>query len=237
MLIPSHPIHQTRRNATNRELEKTVDYVEAFNGSKTMILDWTDDGPPCWFNLRPNTSTGYGSNSNSWGYEFSQRSHVTLGADISSTTTSTTTSSVSLSPASTDVTDTATSDSSSSSSSSSSSTGLSVGAQAGIGVAAGIVGIGFGVLGAILWMRKRNKPNTVGDSAYAGLPAQGYDGYSGYSGYKGYSSGGPTPPPGSEYYAPPMQMPEYSEMQNTALQPELDTHRPPAELPTMHYGR
>lgn len=218
------------------ELEKTVDYVEPFNGSKTMILDWTDDGPPCWFNLRPNTSTGYGSNSNSWNYEFTQRSHVTLGADITSTTTSTTTSeptssvtSLSLLPANPDVTDTPTS-SNSDPSSSSSNTGLSAGAQAGIGVAAGIVGIGFGVLGAVLWVRKRKKQKTVGDSAYAGMPAHCYDGY----GSKGYSSGGPSLP-ASEYFPPPM--PNYSEMENTARPPELDAHRPPAELSAAYYGR
>lgn len=227
--------------------EKSRGYAEAFNGSKTVLLDWTDADPPCWFNLRPNTSTGYGSNSNTWGYDLAQRSQpVTLGADISSTaTTSEPTRPATTANTATIATNAATtaspgepsstaSDATDAAASSTISTKqLSVGAQAGIGVGAGAAGIGLGVLGAILWIRrrKRQKEMAGSESAYVGIPAEGYD-------YKGYSSPSPAPPPApdSHHYGGPT-LPGYAEMDNTAPRTELEADRPAAELSAGNYGR
>ncbi|RYP15779.1 hypothetical protein DL765_005505 [Monosporascus sp. GIB2] len=148
---------------------KTRDYVEPFNGSHAIVLDWTDAGPPCWFNLRRNASSNYGSNSDKWNYEFSQRTQITLGPEPSRTATQgslsqSTSSSVAsfttslVSAFTAPVTPGPASDASPGPPSSNS--GLSAGALAGIGAGAGLAGIAIGALAIVLWMRRRRNYTT-----------------------------------------------------------------------------
>ncbi len=200
-----------------------MDYVDGFNGSKAIQLDWTGDDSPCWFNMRPNMSAGYGSNSDQWIYKPSQRAQTTLGAaDLSTTssasapTSSTTTTSVPQ-PTTTDA---------------AASAGLSVGAQAGIGIAAGVVGVGLGVLGAIMWLRRHKRRKQAGDSAYAGMPAQCYSGFD----YRGNSPHGPLS--ASDYNSSTVTAtPAHAEMEHIPQRQELDSYKPPAELPAMYHER
>ncbi|RYP82217.1 hypothetical protein DL769_001711 [Monosporascus sp. CRB-8-3] len=166
-----------RTSSAKLGLEKTQDNVEPFNGSKPILLDWTG-GSPCWFNLRRNTSSNYGSNSEEWDYDSTRRSQTTLSAEpslsatlassseptssppgstTSSASVSTESSSVSFTPANTGTTSHATP------SPSSSHNGLTPGAQAGIGVGASLGGMGLGVLAALFWMRRRKQPSTASD--------------------------------------------------------------------------
>ena len=225
-------------------LEKTRDYVEPFNGSKALLLDWTDDGPPCWFNLRPNTSAGHGSNSEQWGYEFTQRSQTTLGADFPSPSESaspestTNTASTPLVPGDTEGdSDTEISPATKSS--------LSPGVQAGIGVAAGVTGIGLGVLAAVMYMRRRKKQRAIQGLVSPGkqLP-ESRDNFEyktelaaqngGYYPLPPQPASGPSPlsgaTPPSDFY----ETTKFAAMPNVITRQELDSQRPPTELPTPH---
>ncbi|RYP07131.1 hypothetical protein DL764_002678 [Monosporascus ibericus] len=141
---------------------KTQDSVEPFNGSHAVVLDWTDAGPPCWFNLRRNDSSNYGSNSDGWDYEFSQRAQTTLGPEPSRTATQgplseSTSSSVASSTASVSSFNAPVAPASDPSSFNS---GLSTGALAGIGVGVGLAGIVISVLVVMMWMRRPKNPST-----------------------------------------------------------------------------
>ncbi|RYP41998.1 hypothetical protein DL767_000629 [Monosporascus sp. MG133] len=194
---------------------KTQDYVEPFNGSHEIVLDWTDAGPPCWFNLRQNTSSDYGSNSDSWDYELTQRTQTTLGPEPSSTTTqgslskstsssvaSSTTSLVSTLPAPA---------SDASPDPSSFDSGLSTGALAGIGVGAGLAGIIIGVLAVMMWMRRRKNPTTES---------------------KGPSDSGDDLKDASACDSSSTE--PYAQFKGGASESELDSDMPPAELPTAY---
>ncbi|RYP82459.1 hypothetical protein DL770_005572 [Monosporascus sp. CRB-9-2] len=216
-------------------IQKTLDQVEPFNGSHAIQLDWTDDGSPCWFNLRPNTSAGYGSNSVQWNYELSQRSLTTLGPELLSTTASespsatpsSTTSPVTTSlstiptPAGTDA----------ASSPPAADTGLNTGAQAGIGIGIGLGGLGLGAVAAFWFMRRRKTAAPVSgpDSTTASAPYDhGYDHHQGGPGY------GPSPASHHDPVKAPPEMAYTSvpqEMADTAMPQELGAEGHPVELP------
>ncbi|RYP10761.1 hypothetical protein DL764_000457 [Monosporascus ibericus] len=222
-------------SGSDNVIQKTLDQVEPFNGSHAIQLAWTDDGSPCWFNLRPNTSAGYGSNSVQWNYELSQRSLTTLGPELlsttasesSSTTPSSTTSLVAtgpatvLTPAGTDAP----------SSSPAASTGLGTGAQAGIGIGIGLGGLGLGAVGAVWFMRRRKTATAVSDSDSTPASAPYYHGYDHPQGGPGY---GPSP---AAYHDPAKASPEMAythapqEMADTPIPQELGAEHRPVELP------
>ncbi|RYP74041.1 hypothetical protein DL771_003230 [Monosporascus sp. 5C6A] len=199
---------------------KKQDYVEPFNGSHAIVLDWTDTGPPCWFNLRRNDSSNYGSNSDGWGYEFSQRTQTTLGPEPSRTATqgslsestgssvaSPTTSFVSAftAPAVPGPASDARPDASSVNS------GLSTGALAGIGVAVGLAGMAIGVLAVMMWMRRRKNPTTE---------------------FKGPSDSGNDPKNASACGS--SSTGSYAHSEGGAGRRELTSDPPPVELPTTY---
>ena len=229
-----------------RPSEKTVDYVEPFNGSKALLLDWTDDGPPCWFNLRPNTSTGHGSNSEQWDYKFTQRSQTTLGVDFPSPSDSATPESTT-DPTSASLVPADPEGNSNAEASPNSRSSLSPGAQAGIGVAAGVTGIGLGVLAAMMYMRRRKKQTAI--EGLAGPGKQLPESHESFE-YKnelaahngGYHPLPPQPPSGPSPLSgatPPSDLYEttkFAAMPNVITRQELDSQRPPTELPTPHYG-
>ncbi|RYP43663.1 hypothetical protein DL768_009794 [Monosporascus sp. mg162] len=197
-------------------MPKTQDYVEPFNGSHAIVLDWTDAGAPCWFSLRQNVSSSYGSNSGGWAYEFSQRAQTTLGPEPSSTTTqgslsestssSIASSTTGLAPALTAPASDASPDQSSSNS------GLSTGAMVGIGVGAGLAGIVTGVLAAMMWMRRGKDSNTESKT-----PSDSGSDLENASVC------------GSSYTEP------YGQLKGGAGQQELGSELPPAELPTTYH--
>ncbi|RYP42666.1 hypothetical protein DL767_000035 [Monosporascus sp. MG133] len=216
-------------------VQKTLDEVEPFNGSHVIQLDWTDDGSPCWYNLRPNTSAGYGSNSVQWNYELSQRSLTTLGPELlrttalesSSATPSSITSQVMISP----VTVPTLAGTDAASSPPAADTGLSTGAQAGIGIGIGLGGLGLGAVSAFWFMRRRKTAAAVSglDSAAASAPHNNGCGH--HQGGPGY---GPSP---ASYHDPAMAPLETAythvpqEMADTPMPQELGAEHRPVELP------
>ncbi|RYP49481.1 hypothetical protein DL768_004840 [Monosporascus sp. mg162] len=216
-------------------IQKTLDQVEPFNASHMIQLDWTDDGSPCWFNLRPNTSAGYGSNSVQWNYELSQRSLTTLGPELSSTTSSespsatpsSTTSLVTTSPAAVPTpagTDAA-------SSPPAANTGLGTGAQAGIGIGVGLGGLGLGAATAFWFMRRRKKAAAASELDSTTASAPYYHGYDHHQGGPGYG------PSSASYHEPVKAPPEMAnthvpqEMADTPIPQELGAEHHPVELP------
>ncbi|RYO97534.1 hypothetical protein DL765_011135 [Monosporascus sp. GIB2] len=178
------------RSDSDSVIQKTLDQVEPFNGSKVIQLDWTDSGSPCWFNLRPNTSAGHGSNSREWNYELSQRSLTTLGPELPSTTASEspsatpslTTSLVTTSP----VTVSTSTGADATSSPPAADTGMSTGAQAGIGISAGLGGLGLGAVAAFWFMRRGKKAAAVSELDSKTVPAPYCHGYDHQEGGPGY---------------------------------------------------
>ncbi|KAF7897130.1 hypothetical protein EAF00_005358 [Botryotinia globosa] len=152
--------------------------VTAFNGSAPINWRWLG-GSPCWFDLKPNASNGYGANSEHFIVNQNQRaSPTTLGlplpTDSSTSTTSTSTSISTTTSDSSDATTTAipnpTTSSTSKSASASSSptqtglptdstptTGLSGGAKAGIGIGIAIVALLALAAGFFFWRKKQAK--------------------------------------------------------------------------------
>ncbi|RYP49404.1 hypothetical protein DL769_011074 [Monosporascus sp. CRB-8-3] len=175
-------------------------------------------GPSCWFNLRRNESSDYGSNSDGWHYELSQRTQTTLGLEPShtatqgslseSTSSSVTSSTTSLVSAfTTPVAHDPASDASPGPSSSNSK--LSSGALAGVAVGVGLAGIVLGVLAVMIWMRRRKNP-TIESKA----PSD--------------SDHDPKNPPA---HGPPSTKP-YAGLEGGPGRHELGSGLPPAELPT-----
>ncbi|TGO34115.1 hypothetical protein BHYA_0212g00200 [Botrytis hyacinthi] len=155
--------------------------VTAFNGSAPINWRWLG-GSPCWFDLKPNASNGYGANSEHFIVNQNQRaSPTTLGlplpTDSSTSTTSTSTSISTTTSDSSDATTTATSNPTTSSTSNSASaasasssptqtglptdstpaTGLSGGAKAGIGIGIAIVALLALAAGFFFWRKKQAK--------------------------------------------------------------------------------
>ncbi|RYP91115.1 hypothetical protein DL770_002771 [Monosporascus sp. CRB-9-2] len=194
---------------------KSQDYVEPFNGSHAIVLDWTDAGPPCWFNLRRNSSSNYGSNSDWWDYEFSQRTQTTLGPEPTRTPTLGSLSEFTSSSVASPMTSLASAftapASGASPEPSSSNSGLSTGALAGIGVGAGLVGIVIGVLAVMMWVRRRKNPTTESKA-----PSD-----SGNDLKRASTCGSSSQEP-------------YTQLEGGAGQRELNSGLPPAEMPTAY---
>ncbi|TEY46282.1 hypothetical protein BOTCAL_0317g00020 [Botryotinia calthae] len=151
--------------------------VTAFNGSAPINWRWLG-GSPCWFDLKPNASNGYGANSEHFIVNQNQRaSPTTLGLPLSTDSSTSTISTSTTASASSDATTTATPnpttssiDSSASAASASSSptqtglstnstpsTGLSGGAKAGIGIGIAIVALLALAAGFFFWRKKQAK--------------------------------------------------------------------------------
>ncbi|KAF7930079.1 hypothetical protein BELL_0030g00230 [Botrytis elliptica] len=153
--------------------------VTAFNGSAPINWRWLG-GSPCWFDLKPNASNGYGANSEHFIVDQNQRaSPTTLGLPLpTDSSTSTTSTSISTTAsASSDATTTATPNPTTSSTSNSASaasasssptqtglstdstpaTGLSGGAKAGIGIGIAIVALLALAAGFFFWRKKQAK--------------------------------------------------------------------------------
>ncbi|KAH9889591.1 hypothetical protein F4778DRAFT_381557 [Xylariomycetidae sp. FL2044] len=132
--------------------------VTPYNGTAPILLDWPEDGEPCWFNLRPNATQGTGSNSPTIGYVLQHRdeaagstsSSITwISSSTNTVTEATSTSSPTVNTFSTSIplyTSTPTAAAASS---------WSTGAQAGLGVGVGLVGVGPGGFAAIFFFRRR----------------------------------------------------------------------------------
>ncbi|KAH8683242.1 hypothetical protein BGZ60DRAFT_215130 [Tricladium varicosporioides] len=105
--------------------------AQPYNASELVLLNF-DNVASCYFNLRPNTSTGFGANSPTFKYILTQRSQTTLGVSEPTGTTAPT----SVPP--------------------NNNGGLSTGAKAGIGigVALGVIAI-FSMVAFFLWQRRR----------------------------------------------------------------------------------
>ncbi|KAF7519655.1 hypothetical protein G7054_g13021 [Neopestalotiopsis clavispora] len=143
--------------------------VPGNNASVMIKLDWDHDDAKCWFDIKPDSDGGQGSNSNGFFYASEEDTRATVGlSSTSSTATATSTTSTNTAATTTDgsaatrtnipATTTATSaGAASTNSSDASSSGLSVGAQAGIGVGAGLAGIAIGGLAIFIFMRRRKQ--------------------------------------------------------------------------------
>ncbi|KUI73459.1 hypothetical protein VM1G_08835 [Cytospora mali] len=125
--------------------------VGGFNNTATVKLNWSGSDTPCWFDLKPNSSSpaGEGANSDQWSFDVSQRAATTVGLTATSTTSTSTSTSAGSSGAS--------ASSTASAGSSTQSSGLSAGAQAGIGVGVAIVGICVGAVAVFMCMRRRRQ--------------------------------------------------------------------------------
>ncbi|KAI1267390.1 hypothetical protein F5Y18DRAFT_425233 [Xylariaceae sp. FL1019] len=145
-----------------KAVQKRVDFVNPFNSSALIDLDWTGSETPCWFDLRPDTTAGHGANSPHFAYIASERTSTTVGIPTTTQnispsnsaafpTTSTTSSITSSTAETTQISD-----------SRASSNALSTGAIAGIGVGVGLVVIGLAVAAAIVFMRRKAGYKTVG---------------------------------------------------------------------------
>ncbi|RYO74278.1 hypothetical protein DL762_002143 [Monosporascus cannonballus] len=227
--------HHEIRHHSGSVIQKTLDQVEPFNGSKVMQLHWTDNGSPCWFNLRPNTSAGHGSNSGEWNYELSQRSLTTLGPELLSITASEspsamlslTTSLVTTSP----VTVSTSAGADATSSPPAADTGMSTGGQVGIGIGAGLGGLAIGAVAAFWFMRRGKKAAAVSELDPTTAPAPYYHGYDHHDGGPGY---GPLPGPYHDPAKAPFEMahrPVPQEMADTPMPQELGAEGVPVELP------
>ncbi|RYP67214.1 hypothetical protein DL771_007376 [Monosporascus sp. 5C6A] len=224
----------------------TRDQVEPFNGSMLVDLDWTDNVSPCWFNLRSNTSTGYGSKSVKWSYELDPRSPVILESDLFSTTASespsatpsSTTGLVTTSPATVSATVSATvpvtvptpAGTDAASTPPAANTGLSTGVQAGVGIGIGLGGLGFGAVAAFWFMRRRKKAADVSglDSMTASAPH-----YHGYDHHQGGPGHGPFPASYHDLEKAPLEMactPVPQEMAGTSIPQELGPGTPSGQI-------
>lgn len=137
---------------SGKELKRVQD-ATPFNSSTLVFLNFTSDiGSPCYFNLRPNSSAGFGANSDSFVLTNSQRSQTTVGLDLSPSTVSST------SPASQTSGQDTPAEPNGGDVTGGSSGGLGAGAQAGIGIGAALAGLAaLGVAGAYLWRRRRQR--------------------------------------------------------------------------------
>ncbi|KAH8803495.1 hypothetical protein F5884DRAFT_805704 [Xylogone sp. PMI_703] len=145
-------------NTTGENLkQQRVENVEPFNGSQLVQLQW--EQPICWFDLRPNSSAGFGANSPAVTILPTPRARPsTVGLPQSIPSSSTPPSPpASSSPSSTP----SSSPSTTATSSNQSSSGLSSGAKAGIGVgvALGVVLVGAAIFG-FFFLRRRKASNS-----------------------------------------------------------------------------
>lgn len=152
--------------------------VTAYNGSAPVNFKWLG-GSPCWFDLKPNASAGYGANSPHFTVDQNKRATpITLGSEESTSTLTTTTSistptttldnsdsndvtttattATSIPTASSDASTTSTSNSTTSTPAKSTG-GLSGGTKAGIGIGIALVALVALAAGFFFWRRKQAK--------------------------------------------------------------------------------
>ncbi|KAI1075765.1 hypothetical protein F5B20DRAFT_371324 [Whalleya microplaca] len=177
-------------------IQKGKQNVTPYSGTVPVRLDWTDVGPLCWFDLRANETASYGSNSESFQYEFTQRSQTILDSEQLSTSKTTrrptsTVLAIELRDVDPSVVATAPPSAASNPSPSESKPRLSVAAQAGIGVGAGLAGFGIAALITTIFLKRRKKQDRVENNHFRGMPPALYPGFHG-----GYTHGlGYSPPP------------------------------------------
>ncbi|KAI1329079.1 hypothetical protein F5Y16DRAFT_367362 [Xylariaceae sp. FL0255] len=217
-------------------VQKRVDEVNPYNSSALISLNWDGDETPCYFDLRPNTTAGYGANSNKFAYNSTERSTQTTAGLPTPTSTTTSASSTSASSASsTAVTTSSAAAPTQSSHVSSPSNDLSTGAAAGIGIGVGLVGIGLGTAVAILLLRRRKGNRRTAASTHpSNLSSPPTSGYAHLPSYSAVNYDRPSHSPGlaadlhkQQSYSP---QPWPQEMDSNYQPPELSSEQGLYEL-------
>jgi hypothetical protein len=142
--------------ADSRFASELIQNVTSYNSSELVVLSWPKM-KSCYFDLRPNSSAGYGANSPSILLNSTVRSTpITIGlADLSTTPTATSSPSSSLPATAASSTSSSTSSPPSSGSSNKNShTGIGVGVGVGLGAAAVIAFVGFAI---VYFFRRRSR--------------------------------------------------------------------------------
>ncbi|KAL3427191.1 hypothetical protein PVAG01_00700 [Phlyctema vagabunda] len=159
-----NPLLYTFCNSGRRQIR--VQEVEPFNATALAYLNFTS-ATPCYFNLRPNTSVGFGANGEPFTLINTERSPTTLG--LSSTSSASTATSTSNPSSST----------SSAATTSASSSGLSSGAKIGIGVGVslGAILLIAAIVGFCCMRRRKNKSGVTDQQQQPAHPTQQPSGY------------------------------------------------------------
>jgi hypothetical protein len=146
--------------------------VTPYNASELVFLNFTSD-VECWFNLRPNTSAGFGANSDHFTLLAQERSTpITIGlnSEPPATITAATTSMTMAGGANTQPTTTASGGRAGADTLSTGAVetgGLSDGAKIGLGIGLGVgLSILIAVAAALLYLRRRDQRHEYSDSKY-----------------------------------------------------------------------
>ena len=158
-----------------------VQDVDAYNASALVDLKFYDSNGLCWFDLRPNSSAGYGDNSPNFQILSEQRATSTTLGLAQPYAAATSSGGGATGTSGTRPTDTA----------DTGDRGLSVGAKAGIGIGVALGVIGIACLAAAVWYhrrrgkeqgRVREETNAEKESDKYPVFGAGSDGFGGRSG-------------------------------------------------------
>ncbi|KAI1075440.1 hypothetical protein F5B20DRAFT_559725 [Whalleya microplaca] len=163
---------------------KSTTNVDGFNASALVPLQFTK-ATICWFELRQDE---LGINSPTFGYIAEKDKQATVLASDASVTAAT---SADTPSSTTNTALKATTSAPSEEDSQRPSSGLSTAAQAGIGIGAGMVGIGLGVIAAILFFIRRRKRGSEDNEKLQSDDSSGR------------APSRTTSPPANQYYSPP----------------------------------
>lgn len=166
--------------------EVGLEQVPGYNASALIKLDFTHADASCWFDLKPDTDGGQGSNSQQFSYVSEVGDSATFGllssaSEATSTPTSTvsaTTTTIETTSGTGDSQSTATrtnvlatttattSTSTAPGTTETASASLPVGAQAGIGVGAAVAGVAIAALAVFLFLRRRRQRTLSDEKAH-----------------------------------------------------------------------